>query len=597
MESKIPSKDQLYIFDLSEKVVKSLELLYFDSETSEEVQLKTDGKPEEVSVSKTPQSSKPKDVNYYKSDLHKYNLKRNVLGLPPLTEDEFDEVLEKQSIESLSGSESEAEEDDEEEDEKVDQNELKLKALISKLSLNTDSDERGSVSYLNTKSPFILFKSNLLSSDSAFGAYKSLFSNSELLNSPLEALKGFSKLKEKKSALFMIGGGHFAGAIISHKQKSTKGNAPNMKVTKEEQAVDILTSKTFHRYTTRRKQGGAQSANDNAKGKANSAGAGIRRYNEQALITEIRELLQEWKSYLSECSSIYIRANGAANRKILVGYEGSVLQNDDARIKSFPFTTKRATTSELKRAWIELTYLKPVELPKVNEKLKKKLETEKLQVQQSGKDKPKTPEPLSIDETHSIEIINLLKKQKAPKLLSYVKQNKISVNEFRLKPDSKYIATPTLLHYASANSLNHMVQILLVNLKADPTLFNQVNRYPIEVASDITTRNVFQICRQKLGEDYCDWDSAKVGPPKSKEEFESEEKAEAERIKSEKQQRIKEELARKTELEMKKPSIVSSGSLGGSRGLINDLNSLSEDQKLRIMREQRARAAEARFKQ
>jgi hypothetical protein len=33
----------------------------------------------------------------------------------------------------------------------------------------------------------------------------------------------------------------------------------------------------------RRKQGGAQSANDNAKGPAKSAGAQLRRYGEQAL--------------------------------------------------------------------------------------------------------------------------------------------------------------------------------------------------------------------------------------------------------------------------------------------------------------------------
>lgn len=35
--------------------------------------------------------------------------------------------------------------------------------------------------------------------------------------------------------------------------------------------------------TARRKQGGSQAANDNAKGNAKSAGAALRRYNESAL--------------------------------------------------------------------------------------------------------------------------------------------------------------------------------------------------------------------------------------------------------------------------------------------------------------------------
>jgi len=39
----------------------------------------------------------------------------------------------------------------------------------------------------------------------------------------------------------------------------------------------------FIRYTTRRKQGGSQASNDNAKGKAKSAGANLRRYNEQMI--------------------------------------------------------------------------------------------------------------------------------------------------------------------------------------------------------------------------------------------------------------------------------------------------------------------------
>ncbi|KAK6458559.1 uncharacterized protein RJT20DRAFT_6935 [Scheffersomyces xylosifermentans] len=625
------NKDDLYVYNLNEKVLKSLELLYFDSATFENVNYTTKSpstpsndlnsltsenlakipptsspKPvipqkDTISGVVTPSTTGSRDSSYYKSDLYKYNLKRSLNGLPPLTEEEFENLLESQSIESLSGSESESEEDDDDpkEDSSHDQ---RMDLLMKKLSLQkaeTGDQEESSVSYLNTKSPFLLFRSSLLSSGNAFGIYKSLFSEDQLLNDPLEGLKSFSSLRNKSSALFMIGGGHFAGAIISHMPKNTRGNAKNAKESIQEQAVNIVVSKTFHRYTTRRKQGGSQSASDNARGKANSAGSSIRRYNEQALIKEVRELLQEWNSYLKGCTSIFIRANGASNRKILVGYEGCVITNEDPRLRSFPFTTKRATTSELKRAWVELSYLTVTELPKINAKAKKA--EERLRSPTPGskeaETEKKSPEQIE-NEKHSQELIGLLKKQRAPKVISYIKQNKIAVNDFKLTPDSKFINFPTLLHYASANNLHHMVQVLLVSLQADPSIKNSFGKTPVEITSDTNTKRAFQIARDKLGEEVWDWTSSKVGVAKSKESFDIEDEEEAKRVKSEKQKLIKEELDKKTELELKKPKFSSSGALGVGIGpnIVNDLNGLSQDQKNRILREQRARAAEARLK-
>ena len=84
---------------------------------------------------------------------------------------------------------------------------------------------------------------------------------------------------ERKWALLMFGGGHFAGMVISLCPRMvSKGKGKE----REREPV-VVVSKTFHRYTTRRKQGGSQSANDNANGKANSMGAQLRRANEMAL--------------------------------------------------------------------------------------------------------------------------------------------------------------------------------------------------------------------------------------------------------------------------------------------------------------------------
>ncbi|KAL8741257.1 MAG: hypothetical protein Q9190_006113, partial [Brigantiaea leucoxantha] len=124
----------------------------------------------------------------------------------------------------------------------------------------------------------------------------------------------------------------------------------------EERQAIVLAHKTFHRYTTRRKQGGAQSSNDSAKGAAHSAGASIRRYNEAALETDIRSLLSEWKDLINTSQLIFVRATGSANRRILFGpYEGQVLRHSDARNRGFPFSTRRATQAELMRAFVELT--------------------------------------------------------------------------------------------------------------------------------------------------------------------------------------------------------------------------------------------------
>ncbi|CAI5759066.1 unnamed protein product [Candida verbasci] len=430
---------------------------------------------------------KPEKIEYFIEMCHKYNQKRTAKNLPPVDEDEFDRIIEEESIESLSGDEEE---------------------------------------YLNTRSPFILFDHN----GETIGIYKAVFKNEPNLH---------EVQKYGKSALFMVGGGHFAGAIVENNK--------------------FIKTKTFHRYTTRRKQGGSQSASDNSRGKANSAGSSIRRYNEQALAQEIKELIKSWE--LNECENIFIRANGVTNRKIIFD-----AVEKDSRVRNFPFTTKRATTSELKRAWDELMSVHHVELPKVDQK------------QEVIKEQPKI---IKIKEKQD-ELIPLLKKQNKSKIIQYVKEHNIDVNTHKVNN------TP-LLHFATTNNLHHTIQVLVADLHASPLVFT--HKYPAELA-DKETRKVFQQIRFKLGENYCDWDKAKVLPAKSKEQFDKELKEQQEKERLDKQQRIKQELAKKAEMELKKPKFQSVNKLGQGESL----NGLTDQQKMRIMREQRARAAEARMK-
>lgn len=90
----------------------------------------------------------------------------------------------------------------------------------------------------------------------------------------------------------------------------------------------------------RKKQGGSQALNDNAKSKANSAGAMLRRYGEQSLQEEIQALMIEWGDEIRSSEKIFLRASTAGKRSFW-GYEGAVLEKGDERVVTFPFPTRR----------------------------------------------------------------------------------------------------------------------------------------------------------------------------------------------------------------------------------------------------------------
>lgn len=601
------NKDEQYVFDLKPELLDTLELLHFDGDLSI-VKVDTPKAPEPEALIETATKvklsiecsachlvfdscvSQNERNRHYKSDLHRLNLKRSLSGLSPLTDAEFEDFLETQSVESISGSE----ESDLDSDNDIMHD--SLPTVFEKLSTgetpSEDANER-QVSHLNTHSPFVILKSSMLQSSQGFGAYKAIFDDAALNSGDVVgALRNFNfpASKQGKSVLLMIGGGHFAGAVIAHQRVNTKGNAKNHKESVQSQKVSVIELKTFHRYTTRRKQGGSQSASDNARGKANSAGSSIRRYNEQALKKDVHDLLDSWKEYLSEAQHIFIRANGADNRKTLMGYEGSFLKQGDPRVKSFPFTTKRATLNEVKSSWVKLAYLSVIELPKAKKNTVKPHKEEK---------KSKSPELVEEPESdkHSRELVGLLKKSKAPLLINYLRANNLDVN-LELTPKMQFGHAPTLLHYASWQGLQHMVRILLTHLKADPTILNVRGKTAYKISNSRDVKGVFQICRKSLGEDYCDWEKAEVGPPKTSEEVAAESAREKELQRVENRKLIEEERAKKTDLEEKGSNIQSSGSLRSGRVLasVAETSGLTDQQKMRLMREQRARAAEARMK-
>lgn len=287
---------------------------------------------------------------HVRSDLHKFNLKRKLAGHKVVNADEFDKMLDgTQSIcvanldlnESISGSESTVSTDSS-------TSQDPLSKLLAKHSINSTAMTPTTVK--KSRSPLIWFTSELLPQPTSLGMYRAMFDAEDLQEDPIALLRykqiPTAKPPKRTIALMMIGGGHFAAIIASLVPKIGKNHQ-----SQEERQVDVLASKSFHRYTTRRKQGGAQSTNDAAHGNAHSAGSSLRRYNEAALQKEVRDLIMSWKDELEQCEFIFIRATGTANRRILFGYEGAVLSNNDRRIRGFPFTTRRPVNP----LWMMLT--------------------------------------------------------------------------------------------------------------------------------------------------------------------------------------------------------------------------------------------------
>ncbi|KAK4192765.1 hypothetical protein QBC35DRAFT_549704 [Podospora australis] len=560
---------------------------------------------------------------HLRTDFHHYNLKQKLHGLNTVSEAEFEKLLEELE-ESLSGSDSEDTEDEEEETSRKD---TTLTALLRKQATladrsKADEAEEGtdSISKRRTgKAPLLWFTSPKLPDKTFFGIYSALFTPQELEKEDaiVEAIKRrqlapISMPKPPKDAqsvpstyngqhifLCMIGGGHFAAMVVSLAPKKSK-HASTGPLNRE--AV-VLAHKTFHRYTTRRKQGGSQSANDNAKGTAHSAGSSLRRYNEQALVEDVRNLLKEWKGLIDTSDLLFIRATGVTNRRTLFGpYEGQVMRANDPRVRGFPFNTRRATQNELMRAFIELTRLKVKEIQP---------EPEVPAADAAGKttkpkpeNKPAAPRLTEEEEAaifHTTQIQAIIRRSKLPALLSYFTTNKLDAN-FRFQPadTQQNHHAPTALHLAASQNSAPLITGLITRANADPTLLSSEGKTPFDLAGDRATRDAFRVARAELGESAWDWEAARVPAALKKEE--AEKRAERER----KEKETAEEQRRKAEEERLKkegPKVKESkprkgGVLGGAplNTREEEVRGLTPEQRMKLDRERRARAAEERIR-
>ncbi|KAG4304946.1 hypothetical protein PORY_001621 [Pneumocystis oryctolagi] len=519
---------------------------------------------------------------HVRTDWHRLNLKRKTADMPVMDFKEFEEALE-DLTESISGSDSESKSSE-------------VDDIDDLFKSKTPPIQEDIIQPQKPKDP-IVWTSTELNKSIHIGFYRCLFdyNDSQTFISTLCQNQLNTNTKDRIIALIMVGGGNFAGMIVSLHPKNNNNNKSYFRMDE----LNILHHKTFHRYTTRRKQGGSQNACDSGRGMPISAGSNLRRYNEAALQTEIRQLLASWKPALDESEMIFIKASGKLNHKILFGYENSVLSVTDKRLKKIPFTTHRATKNELIRCFNELTIAKIVEVCIEETKSFSQIQvTNTVNISKTIK----VDKMFELQKKNTSKIIILIKEGDPQKLIDYIENNSLSY-DFEFQPISLYQHTSTPLHLSSSLSLS-LIVIALLEKGANPTIRNGNGKTPYEIAGDKITQYSFRLCRFKLGEDMWDWRLAHVPSALTEDEIKKRQEQSKElKIKELQQEKLRRENELKKliqnntqqneDSEKNKNKPIVPLSIGK---ILQDQRNLSPDLQKRIEREKRARAAEERIK-
>ncbi|KAJ7355571.1 hypothetical protein DFH08DRAFT_772665 [Mycena albidolilacea] len=568
---------------------------------------------------------------HFRSDWHRYNVKTRLSGGQSVSELEFSKLVDGLE-DSISGSASE-DSDSDDSDDAVD-------ALVSKATRKARSRSPSPGPTTTPQTALTWFHSP---PSTQLGVYKAVF------NSGLHPSDYLSELKSLQTggrtwAMFMVAGGHFAGAIVrvSREPEKEDNEEPHKKKKpkKPKQDTEVLKHKTFHRYTTRRKQGGSQGLNDNAKGPAKSAGAQLRRYGEQALRDDIRNLLQEWAEEINGCERIWIRATGA-NRKIFIDYDDCVIERGDGRLRTFPFPTRRPTQSELSRCLLELTRAKTSHLTEDALRAQDEAYLASLPkpkpIPVASAPAPEKPKPVKLSKEEEIlrekwsRLLEMVSKGRLEPLKSFWDREGANLGGVDAPiPDWAGEKRATLLQVAAHAGHEDVTSWLLETLHADPTVDVPLaksgepedtdsgeasdtpappkgsRRTAYDLARTRAVRDVFRRCAG-AHPDWWDWfGAARVPSALSKEQEEEREEKKKVRRKGLKD-RVKEREAKAKPAPEPEPQPkpvqqnqkvrdpTGPRKLGGASGAAEGIAGLTPEMRAKVERERRARAAEARL--
>ncbi|KAF8972658.1 hypothetical protein BDZ97DRAFT_1782096 [Flammula alnicola] len=561
---------------------------------------------------------------HFRSDWHRYNVKTRLNGGKTVSEIAFSQLVDGLE-DSLSGSASSDDSDDD--SDAVNTLLNKTKRLTTRSSSPESSSKNAPVTALTWfHSP----------PSTQIGIYRAVLPLRTEPDTYLHEIRRIqSTVPEGRSwAMFMVAGGHFAGAVIRVSRPQDDDfeddeEAKKRKPKKAKPETEVLLHKTFHRYTTRRKQGGSQSTNDSAKGPAKSAGAQLRRYGEQALRDDIRGLLQEWADDIAGCERIWIRAS-TSNRKIFYDYESAPFAKNDERLRTFPFPTRRPTQSELSRCLAELVHPKishftEEELHAQDEAYLASLPKPKVAptiVQpEPEKEKPKQPK-LSKEEEVLREkwsrLLEMVNKNRLEPLKAFLEREKGTLGGIDAQiPEWTGERRATILQLAVQNGHEDIVRFLLEEARADPTIpvpsakIGEADDDDEEQNSDASDgthprptgsrRVAYDLARTKPIRDIFRRCAAPRVPSALSQEMEEE--REEKKKEREAREREKEKERPKTPPVVVQPKVrdiplpnPTSRKLGGGSGAAEGVAGLTSEMRAKVERERRARAAEARMK-
>jgi hypothetical protein len=197
---------------------------------------------------------------------------------------------------------------------------------------------------------------------------------------------------------------------------------------------------------------------------------------------------------------------------------------------------------------------------------------------------------------HSNALLDLIRRRKFPALTAYLKDNDLSP-DFALHPLRDHHGSTTLLHYAAIYGPPSLV-LHLLRLGANPGVLNGAGTLPYDRAQDDATREQFHLARYELGHKAWNWDAAHIWKWASPEEVEKRQRMEKERealirsVREAEMQRIADNALKEAAA---KTGRATGLGIANSDQIGKDTRGLSEETKVKIERERRARAAEARF--
>ena len=259
-------------------------------------------------------TTRNEQINHYKSDWHRYNVKLKLRHRAAVSEEFFNsEVIQNSDLSSISGSED---------------------SDVESLSTSVNHVAIDSCGTVNRRSPKLHFE--IVDTQNVLSVHRCLIANKKEILGSNQMSRAFRAILDKEgfyTLIVMIAGGHFAAAVFKNEE--------------------VVVHKTFHKYVVRAKQGTSQSSSDSRGSKAKSAGANLRRHCEASLKEDIINLFKSWSSYIKNVNVILTKASGDVG-SILFSGKTSCFDKKDPRLRSIPFPTRRPTFSEIQRVFSQI---------------------------------------------------------------------------------------------------------------------------------------------------------------------------------------------------------------------------------------------------